>query len=67
MPAVALRLIVSAFVVWSGLGFARAQSEDPAKFPARTVRLIVPSSPGGPVDAVARILAEGLRRCGPSR
>ena len=61
MPAVALRLIVSAFAVWSGLGLARAQSEDPAKFPARTVRLIVPSSPGGPVDAVARILAEGLR------
>ncbi len=65
MPAVALRLIVSAFVVWSGLGFARAQSEDPAKFPARTVRLIVPSSPGGPVDAVARILAEGLRAVWP--
>ena len=61
MPAVALRLIVSAFAVWSGLGLARAQSEDPAKFPARTVRLIVPSSPGGPFDAVARILAEGLR------
>ncbi len=61
MPAVVLRLIVSAFVVLSGLGLARAQSEDPAKFPSRTVRLIVPSSPGGPVDAVARILAEGLR------
>ena len=25
------------------------------------MRLIVPSSPGGPVDAVARILADGLR------
>jgi len=61
MPASVLRLIVSAFVVSSGLGLARAQSEDPAKFPSRTVRLIVPSSPGGPVDAVARILAEGLR------
>ena len=65
MPAVALRLIVSMFVVWSGLGLARAQSEDSAKFPSRTVRLIVPSSPGGPIDAVARILAEGLRAVWP--
>ena len=63
MPAVALRLIVSSRLAGSGsgIGLARAQSEDPAKFPSRTVRLIVPSSPGGPVDAVARILAEGLR------
>ena len=65
MPASVLRLIVLAFVVSSGLGLARAQSEDPAKFPSRTVRLIVPSSPGGPVDAVARILAEGLRTVWP--
>jgi tripartite-type tricarboxylate transporter receptor subunit TctC len=61
MPAVALRLIAAALVLLSGMGFACAQSEDPAKFPSRTVRLIVPSSPGGPVDTVARILAEGLR------
>jgi tripartite-type tricarboxylate transporter receptor subunit TctC len=52
-------------VLVSGIGVARAQTsaqaEDPAKFPSRAVRLIVPSSPGGPVDAVARILADGLR------
>lgn len=35
--------------------------EDPAAYPSRTVKLIVPSAPGGPVDAVARILADGLR------
>jgi tripartite-type tricarboxylate transporter receptor subunit TctC len=56
-----MRLIAAALVLLSGMGFACAQSEAPAKFPSRTVRLIVPSSPGGPVDAVARILAEGLR------
>ena len=61
MPAVALRFIAAVAVVLSGMGLARAQSEDPAKFPSRSVRLIVPSSAGGPVDAVARILADGLR------
>ena len=40
---------------------AQAQQEDAAAYPSRTVRLIVPSAPGGPVDAVARILADGLR------
>lgn len=29
-------------------------------YPARTVRLIVPNSPGSTADAVARVLAEGL-------
>ena len=64
MPAIVLRSAVAALVLMSGMGLIHAQSsahEDPAKFPSRTVRLIVPSSPGGPVDAVARILADGLR------
>ena len=61
MPAAALRIIAAVAVVLSGMGLARAQSENAAKFPSRSVRLIVPSSAGGPVDAVARILADGLR------
>jgi tripartite-type tricarboxylate transporter receptor subunit TctC len=61
MPTVVIRSIVAAVVLLSGMALAGAQSEDPAKFPSRAVRLIVPSSPGGPIDAVARILADGLR------
>jgi tripartite-type tricarboxylate transporter receptor subunit TctC len=40
---------------------AAALAQDAASFPSKTVRLIVPASAGGPVDAVARILAEALR------
>jgi len=61
MTSIAFRLIAVALFVLSAMGLAHAQGEDPAKYPSRTLRLIVPSSPGGPVDAVARILAEGLR------
>ena len=38
-----------------------ARAEDVAAFPSRAIRLIVPSSPGGPVDSVARILADALK------
>jgi tripartite-type tricarboxylate transporter receptor subunit TctC len=38
-----------------------ALAQDAGSFPSKTVRLIVPASAGGPVDAVARILAEALR------
>ena len=41
--------------------FATAQAEEARDFPSRTVRLIVPAAPGGPIDAVARILADGLK------
>jgi tripartite-type tricarboxylate transporter receptor subunit TctC len=56
------RLLAAALILVAGfVAPVLAQAEDPAKFPSRTVRLIVPSPPGGPVDAVARILADGLR------
>lgn len=47
-----------------GLGLARvAQSQDPAaKWPAKTVRLIIPFTPGGSTDFQGRILCDWLGR-----
>jgi tripartite-type tricarboxylate transporter receptor subunit TctC len=42
---------------------AAAQAQE--AYPSRTVRLIVPSTAGGPIDAVARTLADGLKRVWP--
>jgi tripartite-type tricarboxylate transporter receptor subunit TctC len=44
---------------------AQAQSEDAAAYPSRTVRIIVPSAPGGPIDSIARILGDALRSAWP--
>jgi len=38
-----------------------SSAQDAVKFPAKSVQLIVPAAAGGPVDAVARILADALR------
>jgi len=46
--------------------FAEAHAEEAQDFPSRTVKLVVPASPGGPIDAVARILADGLKTVWPS-
>ncbi len=38
-----------------------SRGQDAPAVPTRTVRLIVPAAPGGPVDAVARHLADALK------
>lgn len=40
---------------------ATAHAQTPASFPTRSVKLIVPAAPGGPVDTVARVLADALK------
>ena len=45
--------------------FAPVPSIADDNFPAKTVRLIVPAAPGGPIDTVARILADGLKTTWP--
>jgi tripartite-type tricarboxylate transporter receptor subunit TctC len=37
-----------------------AQTTSDAGYPNRPIRMIAPSSPGGPVDVMARVLAQGL-------
>src|SRR5215469_5685860 len=48
------------------LAVAAAHAEEAQDFPSRTVKLVVPAAPGGPIDAVARILADGLKTAWPA-
>ena len=57
--------VLAAFLLLAGGISARAQAEDAAAYPSRTVRIVVPSAPGGPIDSVARILGDALRAAWP--
>src|SRR3954470_16479730 len=43
------------------VGFAMGARNAEAAFPDRTIKMIVPFAPGGPVDAVARPLAAAMQ------
>ncbi len=51
------RAACAAAVYAFGLGSAASAAE--IAFPTRPIRMIAPSSPGGPVDVISRILAQG--------
>jgi tripartite-type tricarboxylate transporter receptor subunit TctC len=57
--------VLAALVTLAGSLPGYAQSEDAASYPSRTVRLIVPAAPGGPIDAVARIMGDALKAAWP--
>jgi tripartite-type tricarboxylate transporter receptor subunit TctC len=52
-------------ILWAGLlflGVLAGQAQAQSDYPARPVRIIVPSPPGGGTDIVARVLAQHFSR-----
>jgi tripartite-type tricarboxylate transporter receptor subunit TctC len=57
-----LALIVAAGLLLAGDPARAQQGSQPAEYPSRPVRIIVCLPPGGGVDTVTRIVADGLQR-----
>lgn len=55
-----LRLCVLALFCACAAGTAAAQAPDASRFPARSIRLIVPFPPGGSNDILARFIAQKM-------
>jgi len=55
LPAAAVRIVIAAL-----LAFIASAAHAHAQYPVRTVRIIVPTSPPGGADVVARSVAPGL-------
>jgi tripartite-type tricarboxylate transporter receptor subunit TctC len=50
--------IFAASLVSVCLALSSAQAQD---YPSKTIKLIVPFTPGGPVDALGRVVAQQLQ------
>src|SRR5262249_4913893 len=55
------RLLFSAALALAGFGFAQnAAGQSASEYPTHAVKIIVPFSPAGPTDVIARIIAQKL-------
>ena len=61
MTGMSRRLALTAALLPALSRIAAAQTEDPAAWPSRPIRLVAPYPPGGQTDIVGRWLAEKLR------
>lgn len=55
-----VRACLGALLMVTTIGMAAVEAASPADYPTRPIRLVVPSSPGGSADFVARLIGEGL-------
>lgn len=61
MQTIVRRFLFSAAVVLAGSSFAQnAATQSASEYPTHAVKVIVPFSPAGPTDVVARIIAQKL-------
>jgi tripartite-type tricarboxylate transporter receptor subunit TctC len=61
MKTIVRRLLFSAIVVLAGSSLAQtAATQSASEYPTHAVKIIVPFSPAGPTDVIARIIAQKL-------